>query len=134
MPNTTLGCFLVHLADLAGIDAGRLFAHDMDAPLHAFHGIAGMIIVGDGDDAGIDQAAVEHGDRIIKVCQIGREVFLCPCNAGRVDIRNGDEFNIRNPVFLHKALCVGRTLIADADDAETNFFSHNTCLLLIMYI
>ena len=115
--------FFVHLADLFGIDACRLLAHHMKAPLHAFNGIFGMIIMRHADVAGIDQAGVQHFDRIIKIGDVPGEVFLRPCNTVGVDVGYSNELNIGALSRKYIAGMAG-THVSDPDDAKSYFLFH----------
>ena len=122
----------VHFPNLLRIDSGRLFAQHMNPPPEALDDIFRMVVVGNRDHAGVQQPAVQHGQGVVKISDVRRHVFPGPGDPVRIDVRDGNKLNVRNPVFPGQTAGIGGALIADADNTETDFFSHNTCLLIII--
>ena len=115
--------FLVHLADLLGIHTGRLFHHHMNAPFHAFHGIAGMIVVRYADHACIDKAGVQHGFRIVEAYEILGKIFLRPLETVRIDVGHCHQLEVRT-FAGHQIAGVPAAHVANADNAKTDRFTH----------
>ena len=116
--------FRIHFPNLLRIDAGGLFTHDVDTAAEAFHGITGMIVMGNGNDACFNQPAVQHGDRVLKVSNVRGNVLPGPVETGRIDVGNGRYLNLGHPVFPYETAGIGGSLISDADDAKLYLFSH----------
>ena len=111
--------FLVHLADLESVNAGGLFAHNVDSALHALDCILGVIVVRNAYHARLDKPRVEHFLGIREGFGIGKR-SLCPFETGRIDVRDGAKLKIGTLARNDVSGMTG-THVADSDYAETNF-------------
>ncbi len=120
-----------HLAHLKGVDAGGLLAHDMESGLHGLDGVAGVVVVGDGDDDGVDEPRGDHlvggvekgGHFDVEVGVLGPALFdvaLRPLQAGGVMVGDGGDYDL-GAGAAGDVIEVAGAHVAHAEDAETYF-------------
>ena len=115
--------FLVHPAHLLGIHTGRFFHQHMDPLFHAGHGILGMIVVGNRNNAGIDHSAAKHLLCGFKIRDIGAQILLCPRDTLWIVITDGSQYKVRTFSRQDRLGILG-TLIANTQNTQSDFF-HN---------
>ena len=83
---------LVHLPDLEGVDAGRLFDQDVQAVPHGVDGQRGVLIVGHADHDGF---ADPGGDQFLALLKDGkiRQLFFDPRPAGLPAVGGGGQLD-----------------------------------------
>ena len=102
-----------------GVDAGRLLAQHMDAVLEGPHRQGRMIVVGRGDEDGVDGARSEERLRVGKALDAVAKVGFGPSEPVRVGIADGRQ---RRAGHFASPQIVGMAAahVANTDDPETD--------------